>query len=152
MGQHDGFWGGNMATHKIKINRAPVLTLWAFVVAERLGHKREEALTLAKAVTGLAAQRKGQALGIYRPSEEGAIKAKAKEAGAAQEGNVFTVRFLRDARYRPSGQRRESAAASKGAPIKPESVERYLRSKFGEGLPEARKQWRNWRSLCLRKS
>ena len=29
-------------------------------------------------------------------------------------------------------------AASKGAPIKPESVEKYLGSKFGEGLPEAR--------------
>ncbi len=29
-------------------------------------------------------------------------------------------------------------AASKGEPIKPESVERYLQSKFGEALPEAR--------------
>ena len=56
-----------MPTHEIKINRAPVLTLWAFVVAERLGYKKEEALTLAKAVTGLAAQRKGQALGYLPP-------------------------------------------------------------------------------------
>ena len=29
-------------------------------------------------------------------------------------------------------------AVSKGEPIKPESVERYLQSKFGEALPEAR--------------
>jgi hypothetical protein len=30
----------------ITINRAPVLTLWATVVAERLGFDRDEALTL----------------------------------------------------------------------------------------------------------
>ena len=42
-----------MVAHKIKINRAPVLTLWAVVVGERLGYKREEALTLAKGLTGL---------------------------------------------------------------------------------------------------
>jgi hypothetical protein len=35
-----------MATHQVKINRAPVLTLWAAVVAERLGNDHEAALTL----------------------------------------------------------------------------------------------------------
>ena len=34
----------------IYINRAPVLTLWAAVVAERLGFRRDEALTLGRAV------------------------------------------------------------------------------------------------------
>jgi hypothetical protein len=29
----------------IKINRAPVLTLWGVIVAERLGYKHDEALT-----------------------------------------------------------------------------------------------------------
>ena len=38
------------------INRAPALTHWAGVVAERLGFKRAEALTLGKAVAGLNAQ------------------------------------------------------------------------------------------------
>jgi hypothetical protein len=33
----------------IEINRAPVLTLWATVVAERLGFNRNEALTLGPA-------------------------------------------------------------------------------------------------------
>jgi len=33
-------------TKTVSINRAPVLTLWAAVVAERLGFDREEALTL----------------------------------------------------------------------------------------------------------
>jgi len=33
-----------MPSKRITINRAPVLTLWASVVAERLGHKPDEAL------------------------------------------------------------------------------------------------------------
>ena len=38
----------------IKVNRAPVLTLWAAVVAERLGHDRDAAITLGRAVAGSA--------------------------------------------------------------------------------------------------
>jgi hypothetical protein len=45
-----------MAGHNILINRAPVLTLWATTVAERLGFDQDEALTLGKAVAGLTAQ------------------------------------------------------------------------------------------------
>ena len=44
----------------VKINRAPVLTLWAVIVAERLGHDHEAALTLGKSLAGLNAQSKGQ--------------------------------------------------------------------------------------------
>jgi hypothetical protein len=36
----------------IRVNRAPVLTLWATVVAERLGHPAEAALTLGGIVVG----------------------------------------------------------------------------------------------------
>lgn len=54
----------------IEINRAPVLTLWAAIVAERLGYRHDEALTLGKAVAGLNAQSKGRRLGIYKPSEK----------------------------------------------------------------------------------
>ena len=38
----------------IYINRAPVLTLWAAVVAERLGFRRDEALTVAAVDTRIA--------------------------------------------------------------------------------------------------
>lgn len=54
----------------MKINRAPVLTLWAAVVAERLGYPEPSALTLGKALAGLNAQSKGQHLGIFEPSDE----------------------------------------------------------------------------------
>lgn len=52
------------------INRAPVLTLWAAVVAERLGLDHDEALTMGKALSGLTAQVKGVRLGIYEPTPE----------------------------------------------------------------------------------
>ena len=48
-----------MTEHNILINRAPVLTLWATIVAERLGFDQDEALSLGKAVAGLTAQSKG---------------------------------------------------------------------------------------------
>ena len=51
------------ADGKIRITRAPVLTLWSAVVAERLGFDRAAALTLGQAVAGLSAYAKGVSLG-----------------------------------------------------------------------------------------
>jgi hypothetical protein len=48
----------------IRVNRAPVLTLWATVVAERLGHSPETALTLGRFVAGSSARAKARRLGI----------------------------------------------------------------------------------------
>jgi polygalacturonase len=60
-----------MAKKKIiSINRASVLTLWAAVVARRLGFNKEEALTLGRAVAGLNAQAKGRRPGIFKPHEQ----------------------------------------------------------------------------------
>jgi len=49
-------------------NRAPVLTLWAAVVAEVLGFEHDEALTLGRAVAGLNAHSKGVSLGLFQPT------------------------------------------------------------------------------------
>ena len=65
----------------ISINRAPVLTLWAAIVAQRLGFDEDEALTWGKAVAGLNAQAKGRRLGIFKPHEQKAKKAREKERG-----------------------------------------------------------------------
>src|SRR4051794_16100855 len=43
------------ANDTIKINRAPALTLWAAVVAKRLGFDRDMARTLGQAVAGSSA-------------------------------------------------------------------------------------------------
>jgi hypothetical protein len=48
----------------VRVNRAPVLTLWAAVVAERLGHPPDTAMSLASAVAGTAARAKARRLGI----------------------------------------------------------------------------------------
>lgn len=126
-----------MAGKKVTINRAPVMTLWAAVVAERLGFDRDEALTLGKGVAGLNAQSKGQRLGIFEPGEDSRAEERGKQARERQRDEVFSVDIL----GRPvpvvnadGGVR----ALSKDQPINPRSVERYLEKKFGEDLTETR--------------
>jgi hypothetical protein len=58
-----------MSRNTVTINRAPVLALWATVVAEHQGYDADAALTLGKAVAGLNAQAKGRSLGIYGPPQ-----------------------------------------------------------------------------------
>jgi hypothetical protein len=124
-----------MAAKKIKINRAPVLTLWAAVVAERLGYDEETALTLGKAVAGLNAQSKGKKLGIYEEkSEDEKQEEKKKEREARPEFIELLGRGI-PAVKTPRGLR----AAIKGEPIHAGSVQAYLEQKFKEDLNEARK-------------
>jgi hypothetical protein len=116
----------------VTINRAPVLTLWATVVAETLGFDGDEALTLGKAVAGLNAQSKGRRLGIFQPGEEKPEQAREREAG-----EVFFIQMV--GRPVPALNTEEGIRASiKGKPIDPDSVTRYLEKKFGEHLPSVR--------------
>jgi hypothetical protein len=55
----------------ISVNRAPVLTLWAAVVAERLGYPPETALTLGRFVAGSSVRAKARGLGIIVRLEGG---------------------------------------------------------------------------------
>lgn len=119
----------------LRINRAPVLTLWAAVVAERLGFDGKEALTLGKAVAGLTAQSKGQRLGIFTPSPEAVRRRRSEKARAA---GVFPVALL--GRAVPVLQTDEGlrAVGKDRKPVSPDSIEKYLASKFGESLPAVR--------------
>src|SRR3954462_10779486 len=76
----------------IRVNRAPVLTLWAAVVAERLGFDRDEALTLGRAVAGTSAQMEGRALGIYEPSEEPSSERAEERRERLKPDETFGVR------------------------------------------------------------
>jgi hypothetical protein len=117
-----------MATGTISINRAPVLTLWAGVVAQRLGFDEDEALTLGKALAGLNAQAKGRRLGIFKPHEEQATKARAKE-----RGEEFWIEVL--GRPVPAKNTDDGIRAVKGAQlIEPAGVRRYLEGKLGDDL------------------
>ncbi len=116
------------------INRAPVLALWASVVAERLGFGRDEALSLGKAVTGLNAQSKGQRLGIYTKREAGSEKREARgEKREARDAVELMGREIPVVRT-PDGVR----ALNKGVPVSGKSMEAYLESKFGEHLAVVR--------------
>ncbi len=121
----------------IIINRAPVLTLWGVIVAERLGYNHDEALTLGKALAGLNAQSKGQRLGIYTKSEAELDEKRGKKAKERKAGEAELVEIVGrpiPAVHTEHGLR----AVIKGEEIDPESVERYLEKKFGDRLDEAR--------------
>jgi len=119
----------------VTINRAPVLTLWAAVVAERFGFDPDEALTLGKAVAGLTAQSKGQRLGIFTPSPEAVRKERARKAKAAGVLRVELLGRVVPVVRTDFGLR---AVDKEQKPMAPTGVDKYLRSKFGATLPEVR--------------
>jgi len=116
-----------------RINRGPVLTLWAAVVAERLGFGWDEALTLGREVAGLNAYSKGVHLGLFQPTP----KAERERRRQAAHGEILHVDLLHravPAIQTPDGLR----AVHEGRPVSPASVERYLRGKFGAEYEAAR--------------
>lgn len=120
-----------MTINKIEISRAPVYTLWLYLVAVRLKYKKNEALTIAKYVVGTTAQKHGQAYGVYTKSTE-TKKTKSKKTAATI---VFSEKFLG---YDVPMTRTKAGivAVSQGKPIDPQKVEAYFDSKFGSALAE----------------
>ena len=109
----------------VTTNRAPVLTLWGAVVAERLGYEGETALTLGKCLAGLNAQSKGRMLGIYGPPKKVVL------------GEDFWIEICD--RGLPAKNTEDGIrAVVKDKPIEPAAVRRYLEQKFGDDLPAVR--------------
>ena len=121
-----------MTASGILVNRAPVLTLWAAVVAERLGHPRPTALTLGRAVAGLNALSKGRRLGIYPESAPEPTPGKPRKSARPPADTILLLGRLVPVVETPEGLR----AAAKGTADSPAGVERYLAQKFGAALPE----------------
>lgn len=119
----------------LRVNRAPVLTLWAAVVAERLGHPEETALTLGAAVAGTAARAKARRLGIAEDRPE--VDAQPQHADPAG-GERRAVRLL--GREIPVSRAEGGLllAAQEGRPQSPAAVRSYLARAFGERLGEVR--------------
>jgi hypothetical protein len=116
---------------RITVNRAPVMTLWAAVVAERLGHARATALTLGRAVAGMNAQAKAVRLGLREPTPE-AERAKRRAQAPPDEVELLGRRV-------PVVETAKGLRAAKdGKPDSPEAVERYLRARFGDDYDDAR--------------
>jgi hypothetical protein len=118
----------------LRINRAPVLTLWAAVVAERLGFEPAEALTLGRALAGLTAHAKGVRLGIFEPAAPEEVRERRQRLG---EGERLEVQLM--GRTIPVVRTQEGLRAlDKDRPAQPGSAERYLAGKFGADLEAVR--------------
>ena len=118
---------------KLLINRAPVLTLWAVVVAERLGLDEDAAFSLGKAVAGLTAQRKGRRLGIYQAKDH-------PEPGETEKPDWYELVGRAVPVKQTAGGLR---AVIRGKEQDPASTRRYLEQKFGDDLDAARAAMRN---------
>ena len=103
----------------------------ALVVAERLGFDRDEAVTAR-----LNAYAKGNALGLFHP-KPAELREQRKKLKHSEELRVSILHRAVPVMRTPEGL----CALSKDKPIAPESVERYLASKFGE-RPEGSSQER----------
>ena len=118
----------------ILVNRAPVLTLWAAIIAERLGHPADTALTLGRAVAGSAARVKARAIGREeRKADRDADTPQLAEIHVTAPAFLLgkTIRLLPDA----NGELR---AADGDRAADPAAVERYLVKAFGGRLAEVR--------------
>ena len=114
-------------TRRITINRVPVLTVWAVVVAEHLGYDRDAAVTL-----GLNAHSKARRLGIIEASTDHGGQS---DPRARKPGKTSVVPLLGrpvSAMNTDHGLR----ATRQDQPIDPRGVTRYLQQKFGHALPD----------------
>jgi len=117
---------------EIRINRAPVLTLWGAVVAERLGHDADAAITLGRAVAGSSARVKARAIGLEEKREDSGVRDAAKAAPRQ------TVHLL--GRDVPAVEQKGSHyAVDHDKPASPRPAHAYVEKAFGEHLPAVRR-------------
>ncbi|MEW6750803.1 MAG: hypothetical protein AB1505_07470 [Candidatus Latescibacterota bacterium] len=119
---------------EILINRAPVFTLWGAVVAERLGYAPDEALSLARVMAGLTAQKKGRRLGIFEGKEEKGQGGKPRTTGLGEDLWITLCDRPVPARRLPEGIR----GVQRADPEDPAKVRKYLEQKLGEHYPAVR--------------
>ena len=122
------------STPPIKVNRAPVLTLWAAVVAEHLGHPPGTALSLASAVAGTAARAKARRLEVTEERDHGKDAKAAAPARAQDTAQLLgkKIRLTHDA----AGV---VLAKGEGKPAPAAPVQAYVTKAFGEHLAAVRK-------------
>jgi hypothetical protein len=85
------------------------------------------ALTLGKAIAGHAAYAKAKSLGIAQPDTEARAKRDGRPRGPSMAFMGKLIPLAGDVAAEPDGK-----------PIKGAAVEKYLASKFGDGLEPAR--------------
>lgn len=110
------------------VNRAPIMMAWAFVVAERLGFHREEALSIASVYTEMNAITKGVSLGVFDKN-----RGKGVEASSSGSQPYVDLMGRRVPLYQTaSGSWR---ALSSGTPIVPTSAFSYITRALRQTAP-----------------
>lgn len=123
-----------MGARTFAVNRAPVLTLWSAVVAERLGYDRDSALSLGKAVAGLTAQSKGRTLGIYGRSKASESSREHETVHGPEELSISLC-----GRHVPVEKTNQGIRAKiKDQTVDPKPVQAYLEKAFGNSLGDVR--------------
>lgn len=124
-----------------------MLTLWATVVAERLGHPPDLALTLGQAVCSTSARAKARRLGIEEERD------REEEKRAHELRPAFKpVRLMgKDIRLAAT-EAGELLAEDKGKPADPAAVRRYLLRALSERLGEVVWRWRPPPRCCCRRN
>ena len=124
-----------MSDDPIQVNRAPVLALWATVVAEALGHPSDTALTLGKCVTGSSARIKAKSIGLLDEAMEASERlAQAEALKPAVEVVMLLGREI-PVLLTPDGTHR---ANEKGKPMAAQGARSYIARAFGDRLNEVR--------------
>lgn len=119
---------------EIRVNRAPVLTLWAAIVAERLGHDADAAITLGRAVAGSSARVKARAIGL---EERGNSEPRDTTKSTRPLPPRQTVHLL--GREVPAIEQKGSQyALDHDKPALPGPAHAYVKRAFGERLAEVR--------------
>ena len=117
----------------IRINRAPVLTLWAAVVAERLGYGPETALTLGRYVAGSSARAKAKRIGLVDDRLETEERARHAEEVKPRRK---TIRLLgRDVPVLPADDA-TPPADDDGKPASARGVQTYIARAFGNAVTQ----------------
>lgn len=129
--------GGVSESSEIRVNRAPVLTLWVAIVAERLGHDPDLAITLGRAVAGSSARVKARAIGL-EDKQEGADSRGAAKAPERRRAPARTVHLL--GRDVPVVEGKEGLRAlDHDHPASARPARAYVERAFGEHLPAVRR-------------
>jgi hypothetical protein len=96
-----------------------------------LGFEHDEALILGRAVAGLNAYSKGVSLGLFQPTPR-EVKEQRQKMRKEETVTVDLLHRAVPAKHIDEGLR----ALSGESPIHPESVQKYLESKFGDALED----------------
>ncbi|OAX44571.1 hypothetical protein K503DRAFT_825731 [Rhizopogon vinicolor AM-OR11-026] len=116
-----------LKTKSTVVNRAPLMTAWATIVAERLGFEREEALSIASVYTDMNAISKGVSLGLFDESRK-------KEIEPIKDGTQPYVDLLG---RRPLYQTRTETwrALTNASPALPSTAYSYISHAFRQTTP-----------------